>query len=396
MDKNGDFDPPPVPAADPINYSPKHSRKPSSLLSSRNINMKRLLLGPSPPQRLRSAHLLLPSRKGKLLAIAIPPQASPRSAYFGVTSPPAQDLSSDPLLNPAPRSLQSLPLTDYDHDLYRYTGKARAPLRSPFDLLLLQPLAAEPDSGLDSASRSLHGSYPPSSATRPSLDGLHPRDEILAENDPLATSDPLARSDSLATSDTLAPLQAIAPSLLGLEELQESLMVHAYPHGPANVLNSRIFLYSDPETSDHRVDVNDYDLVINVARECADLSLKFDTHNGDKKYIYVPWSHTSPISHELPDITREIAAMDKAGKRILIHCQCGVLRLACVVVAYFIVKFKISVNEAYELLKSGTDNKDEPCLQDIKLQGNHVLACDRICPNMSLIFELMDFCERLK
>ncbi|KAM9917987.1 hypothetical protein OXX80_012337 [Metschnikowia pulcherrima] len=95
-------------------------------------------------------------------------------------------------------------------------------------------------------------------------------------------------------------------------------------------------------------------------------------------------------------ITKEIAAMDKPGRKVLIHCQCGVSRSACVVVAYFMVKFKISVNEAYELLKSGTENKAESCSRQIKEEGNFVEACERICPNMSLIFELMDFGDRLE
>lgn len=179
------------------------------------------------------------------------------------------------------------------------------------------------------------------------------------------------------------------------EELQESLMVYAYPEGPANALNLTLYLFSDPHTSDHKVDINDYDLVVNVAKECTDLSSSFDDKNGLKQYFWVPWSHNSKILKDLPDIMRLIAAMDQPGKKILVHCQCGVLRLACVVVAYFMTKFGLSVNEAYELLKSGTRNSPHSFAQQVSDSGNVVEACDRICPNMSLIFELMDFGEKL-
>lgn len=171
-------------------------------------------------------------------------------------------------------------------------------------------------------------------------------------------------------------------------------MLNAYPNGPAQVLGPRVHLYSDPRTSDLPVDINDYDLVVNVAAECDNLEHDFRTAAG--RYIHMPWLHTSSILRELPRLTRIMADYDRAGKKILVHCQCGVLRLACVVVAYFMVKFALSVNEAYELLKSGTENTSERCNRQIAAAGHTVEACGRICPNMNLIFELMDFGEMLK
>lgn len=184
------------------------------------------------------------------------------------------------------------------------------------------------------------------------------------------------------------------------EELQESSQLNAYPNGPANVLNDCIFLYSDPTMG--VVDINDYDLVINVARECKNLEDQFNTQHGKKEYIYVPWSHTSSILKELPNLTEKIRQYDDSGepnvitkRKILIHCQCGVSRSACVVVAYFIMKFNIGVNRAYELLKSGTTGANDSETLAIRAQGYEIEACDRICPNMSLIFELMDFSDRM-
>lgn len=175
------------------------------------------------------------------------------------------------------------------------------------------------------------------------------------------------------------------------EELQEQSNLEAYPNGPARVLDTTLFLYLDPKHSVRPVDINDYDLVVNVARDCDDLLAEFDTRGGLRTYLHVPWSHTSLILKELLRITDTIARYDQPGLRTLVHCQCGVLRSACVVVAYFMVKFQLLVNEAYELLKSGTANSAEPCNWRIAHEGHHVDACERICPNMSLIFELMDF-----
>ncbi|CUM65676.1 uncharacterized protein PRCAT00003324001 [Priceomyces carsonii] len=185
------------------------------------------------------------------------------------------------------------------------------------------------------------------------------------------------------------------------EELQESNQLDAYLSGPANVLNDTLYLYSDPLSGPSKVDINLYDLVINVAKECEDLSPMFDHQNGSKEYLYVPWSHTSSILKQLSRITQKILQYDDSqkteGKRkILVHCQCGVSRSACVVVAYFMLKFDLGVNEAYELLKSGTSNVNESTNRNLRQKGYYIEACDKICPNMSLIFELMEFGDSMR
>lgn len=55
-------------------------------------------------------------------------------------------------------------------------------------------------------------------------------------------------------------------------------------------------------------------------------------------------------------------------------------------------KLNLGVNDAYELLKLGTAS---PVNKNIFDLGFTVDTCDRICPNMSLIFELMEFAEKL-
>jgi hypothetical protein len=192
------------------------------------------------------------------------------------------------------------------------------------------------------------------------------------------------------------------------EELQELSQLEAYPLGPANVLNGSLFLFSDPDPMllvgppPAAIDINDYDLVINVARECLDLSHHYDDRDGTREYVHVTWSHTSSILHLLPILVKKIAKYDDSDlrgapkRRVLVHCQCGVSRSACVVVGYYMYKFGVGVNEAYELLKSGTQHPTEPFNGEIKRRGYEIEACDRICPNMSLIFELMEFGDSLK
>ncbi|KAI5963672.1 CPP1 [Candida pseudojiufengensis] len=185
------------------------------------------------------------------------------------------------------------------------------------------------------------------------------------------------------------------------EELQESTLINAYPNGPRNVLNNLIFLYSDPK---NKIDINEYNLIINVAKECTNLSHLLKNQQPNKKeYIQLNWSHNSPISKDLDFLISKISQFYNQGLKILIHCQCGVSRSACVIVAFFMKKFKIGVNEAYEMLKNGTSTTDEVRGDNNNKKNNNnnnedmvvVDKCDRICPNMSLIFELMEFGDKL-
>lgn len=194
------------------------------------------------------------------------------------------------------------------------------------------------------------------------------------------------------------------------EELHELNLLDAYTDGPANVLNDCIFLYSDPINSPHRIDINDYDLVVNVAKECTDMSEEFNQTPG-KQYLHVPWSHTSAILKELPAIVKTISSFDDSDRlplqrkrKVLVHCQCGVSRSACVIVAYFMYKFGIGVNQAYDLLKLGSASQSSgplkqsfvPSVSTRKYANSYSIdACSLVCPNMRLIFELMEYGDML-
>ncbi|KAF3986569.1 hypothetical protein FT663_04839 [Candidozyma haemuli var. vulneris] len=366
--------PPPAPAdsaSTTMNYSPRHSRKPSSLSTSRNINMKQLSLNLSSTSSSPSDMVpngvsdpimtLSPSRNGhkKPPALAIPHNPS-------VSAPLVTPVvASTPLIPPAPPIQKS-----------RGHSLRSSPVIPPSEFSLgVSPPHFAPSS-------------PEAALSSPFGSVAHLHSHNVTSIDQIEQLDPYKHSHTHQGGSS-GPFHAP-------EELQEQSNLYAYPNGPARVLDDTLFLFSDPKYSVHPVDVNDYDLVVNVAKDCEDLSPEFDTKGGQRTYLHIPWSHTSSISKELPNITATIAKYDKPGSKILVHCQCGVSRSACVVVAYYMVKFNISVNDAYELLKSGTSNTTEACNRRIAKEGYHIDACERICPNMSLIFELMDFDENRK
>lgn len=80
------------------------------------------------------------------------------------------------------------------------------------------------------------------------------------------------------------------------------------------------------------------------------------THGADVKdpeYIHIPWEHNSDI---VPDLLRLCKLIDERvtqGKKVLVHCQCGVSRSASLVVAYGLYKDpSLSVQEAYDTVKA--------------------------------------------
>ncbi|WPG98460.1 Hypothetical protein R9X50_00125100 [Acrodontium crateriforme] len=100
---------------------------------------------------------------------------------------------------------------------------------------------------------------------------------------------------------------------------------------------------------------------------------KFDsaTTSKDPEYIHIKWEHNSDI---VPDLLRLVKLIDdrvSQGKRVLIHCQCGVSRSASLVVAYGLYKEpSMSVQEAYDAVK---------------------MKSKWIGPNMNLIMQLQEF-----
>ncbi|SMQ50660.1 unnamed protein product [Zymoseptoria tritici ST99CH_3D7] len=224
-----------------------------------------------------------------------------------------------------------------------------------------------------------------------------------------------------------SPLEAKAPEVEIQEEEEEEQNFdiplsmedkpEAYPDGPICVYDPRIDLYLEPTAEQAR----QYDVIMNVASEVRNPLVKHDvpppvepdlrldggggiqyapkrdrpvsrkdeaspttpkatppvtafpaeSQAKEPEYIHIPWEHNSDI---VPDLLRLVKLIDERvmeGKRILIHCQCGVSRSASLVVAYGIYKNPdASVQEAYDAVKKRSK---------------------WIGPNMNLIMQLQEF-----
>lgn len=95
----------------------------------------------------------------------------------------------------------------------------------------------------------------------------------------------------------------------------------------------------------------------------------------DPEYIHIPWNHNANVVDDLLRLCELIDDRVRQGKRVLVHCQCGVSRSASLVVAYGIYKNpQISVQEAYDTVKNRSR---------------------WIGPNMNLIYQLSEFKNKL-
>lgn len=203
----------------------------------------------------------------------------------------------------------------------------------------------------------------------------------------------------------------------------------AYPHGPICIYECGVYLYFEPTIEQ----ACDYDVIVNVASEVknpfttpatetqkdidarridgppaenvdfANLPQRnkpasFDTQssspttpkatpvveipyptetmvNGASRktpeYIHMLWEHNTDI---VPDLYKLVKTMDERvqqGKKVLVHCQCGISRSASLIVAYGLYKNPgISVQEAYDAVKKRSK---------------------WIGPNMNLIMQLQEF-----
>ncbi|KAF2261706.1 hypothetical protein CC78DRAFT_570309 [Lojkania enalia] len=202
----------------------------------------------------------------------------------------------------------------------------------------------------------------------------------------------------------------------------------AYPHGPICIYESGVYLYFEPTAEQAAT----FDVIVNVASEVKnpftnsdstglkDLDARrvdgppaenvdfatlpektkssFDTSgsspttpkatpilesiqptehvvNGTSyrtpEYIHMPWEHNTDIVPDLYKLVKTIDERVQGGKRVLVHCQCGVSRSASLIVAYGLYKNPgISVQEAYDLVKRRSK---------------------WIGPNMNLIMQLQEF-----
>ncbi|KAJ2961121.1 hypothetical protein NQZ79_g3562 [Umbelopsis isabellina] len=89
------------------------------------------------------------------------------------------------------------------------------------------------------------------------------------------------------------------------------------------------------------------------------------------KYKKLPWTHNHKnLAFELGPALDIIERARTSKRAILVHCQCGVARSASLVIAYVMQAFKISLDQAYDFVKTKSNS---------------------ISPNMYLMFQLRDF-----
>lgn len=93
------------------------------------------------------------------------------------------------------------------------------------------------------------------------------------------------------------------------------------------------------------------------------------------EYIHVPWDHNSEILDDLEPLCELIDSRINAGKSVLVHCQLGVSRSASLVIAYGLYKrYQSDFHSMYTVVKERSQ---------------------WVGPNMSLIYQLMDFRARM-
>ncbi|KAI9858064.1 MAG: hypothetical protein M1813_007876 [Trichoglossum hirsutum] len=209
--------------------------------------------------------------------------------------------------------------------------------------------------------------------------------------------------------------------------LSQEVKSPAYPIGPVCIYDPYVYLYLEPSEEE----ASQFDMVLNVAREVknpfkvaaekrereskersisevkdrepesvdvpvpgtASTTATFQTaleniHGQtpttlspttpkaaepprEPEYVYIPWDHNTNIVDDLLRLVELIDDRVKRGKRVLVHCQCGVSRSASLIIAYGLFKNPSqTVQEAYDAVKERSR---------------------WIGPNMSLIYQLSEF-----
>ena len=232
------------------------------------------------------------------------------------------------------------------------------------------------------------------------------------------------------STTTEAPSPVVTQQLDGLQEedaeydppLSQEVKSPAYPAGPVCIYDPHVYLYLEPS----KEEAYQFDVVINVAREvrnpfglseeksttpvqtsrpgqgqsnsepgtaCTTATFQTAFENQptpttaspttprataprmQPEYIHMPWDHNTSIVDDLVVLVETIDERVKQGKKVLIHCQCGVSRSASLIVAYGIYKNpSLTVQEAYDAVKQRSR---------------------WIGPNMSLIYQLSEFRNKI-
>lgn len=230
-------------------------------------------------------------------------------------------------------------------------------------------------------------------------------------------------TSDLPSSSSDSPPKSPNDVLLEMDEDEEDIhgprsgepKSPAYPNGPHCIFDPNVYLFAEPDAKL----AAQFDVVINVAREVlnpfdvaedeaaaveeAEAPIKtsfnmdsiFSPVDGKPiefpppapvrprlyplekrpEYIHMPWEHNTAILDDLPRLVEVIDRRSSEGKKVLVHCQCGVSRSATLLIAYSMYKNpEKTMQDAYSAVKSRSR---------------------WIGPNMSLIYQLTDWKKRL-
>lgn len=342
-------------------------------LPRRLRNMKNLSLELGPlltPPLLPHARVLSPLARETMRLPVLPRRRralrTPVLQLFASTPPPREP--SVPVLSDTPATplLSDTPATPVLPDMGRPPLLER---RSTLTISIPLVQLAEPHSPVrvEASEVRVHTlSLPPRPVSSGTL-SLAAAAELLLEDSAEPVPVPMGTPPDYFRNKPVAQTLLLLFSDLKIHNYthQEENRLDAYPDGPLEV-RPCLYLYSEPTPEQ----AEEYSLVINVAQELPDLLEQLP----NTQYVHCLWAHSSKVVDDLARLTLLMARALRQQNRVLVHCQCGVLRLATLIVAYLMYDLRVGVNEAYGLLKS---------------------AAPLILPNMGLIFQLMEWGERI-
>ncbi|MCJ1482711.1 hypothetical protein MMC06_002877 [Schaereria dolodes] len=335
---------------------------------------------------------------------AKPPKRKPSSLGLTITTAETMSTSQSPQV--APYLAPETPVEARPSALKHYPTMPSIPLS------VFSPTAA-----------------PPGGMKLPPLGNTSTTGRFPKPRQTLNTTQHFSYDSSRSSPTTIQTLEHVPEETSYELPLSREMKSPAYPAGPVCIYDPHVFLYLEPS----HAEASRYDVIINVAREVVnpfiaaadkteghrsedaavqvnfvpegnvtgthasvpefpsavsetssrsafeelpehgvDRTAKFSAPiNPSPEYIHMPWDHNSNVVDDFHKLCEIIDDRSQQGKRVLVHCQCGVSRSASLVIAYGLYKNpQLTVQEAYDAVKERSQ---------------------WIGPNMHLIYQLAEY-----